>query len=101
MQRDRDSWLLILKKADVPCGPVHDYAAATIEPQSLANEYITTLEHPSLGPVRVVNSPIRMSKMKVGARHTAPELGQHTEEVLIDLGYSWEDIEKLKTTQVI
>ena len=101
MQRDRDDWLPILKKADVPCGPVHDYAAATTEPQSLANEYITTLEHPSLGPVRVVNSPIRMSKMKVGARHTAPELGQHTEEVLLDLGYTWDDIEKLKSANII
>ncbi len=101
MKRDRDTWLTILKQADVPSGPVHDYAAATTEPQALANEYITTLEHPALGPVRVVNSPIRMSKMKVGARHTAPELGQHTEEVLLDLGYSWERIEALKTAKVI
>jgi CoA:oxalate CoA-transferase len=97
----RDNWLTILKAADVPCGPVHDYAGTTTDPQVLANEYITTLEHPNLGPVRVVNSPIRMSKMPVGARHTAPELGQHTEEVLLSLGYSWDEIEALRACEAI
>lgn len=101
LARPRDEWITRLREFDVPCGPVHDYLGVSQEPQVLANEYITTLEHPSLGPIRVPNSPIRMSKMEVGAQHTAPELGQHTEEVLLGAGYAWEDIERLKTAGVI
>jgi crotonobetainyl-CoA:carnitine CoA-transferase CaiB-like acyl-CoA transferase len=101
LARPRDEWIVRLREHDVPCGPVHDYLGVSTEPQVLANEYITTLEHPNLGPIRVPNSPIRMSKMEVGAQHTAPELGQHTEEVLLDAGYTWEDIERLKTGGVI
>jgi CoA:oxalate CoA-transferase len=100
-RQGRDHWLAALRAADVPCGPVHDYAGVSMDPQVLAMEYITTLEHPNLGPVRVVNSPIRMSKMEVGARHTAPELGQHTEEVLLKLGYDWDDITRLRDAGVI
>jgi len=97
----RDEWLRLLKEADVPCGPVHDYAGVVTDPQVLAMEYITSLDHPSLGPVRVVNSPIRMSKMPVGARFTAPELGQHTEETLLSLGYGWDDIARLNQAGAI
>ncbi len=100
-QRERDEWLRRLTEADVPAGPVHDYADATVDPQILANEYITTLEHPSLGKVGVVGSPIRMSETPVKPRHTAPELGQHTEETLLALGYAWDDIARLKDCEVI
>lgn len=99
--RPRDEWLKLLKAADVPCGPVNDYAAVACDPQVLVNNYLTTLEHPSLGEVGVVGSPIRMSKSPVGPRHTAPELGQHTEELLLELGYTWDDIDRLKTAEVI
>jgi crotonobetainyl-CoA:carnitine CoA-transferase CaiB-like acyl-CoA transferase len=99
--RPRDEWLALLKKADIPSGPVNEYADVACDPQVVANEYITTLEHPSLGPVRVVNSPIRMSKDEVGARAVAPELGQHTEEVLLAAGYTWDDIEALRVAGAI
>ena len=99
--RPRDDWLRLLREADVPTGPVHDYAAASRDPQILANDYLTTLEHPSLGTVGVVGSPIGMSAMETGPRATAPELGQHTEEILQDLGYDWEAISALRDAEVI
>ncbi len=99
--RPRDEWLRLLKAADVPCGPVNTYAEVATDPQVLANGYISELEHPSLGPVGVVGSPIRMSAMPVGPRATAPELGQHTEEILLGLGYTWDDIDQFKREEVI
>lgn len=99
--RSRDEWIRLLKAADIPCGPVNDYAAMVKEPQVLANEYVTTLEHPSLGTIGVVGSPIKMSVSETGPRRVAPELGQHTEEVLLAAGYTWEDIDRLKGDCVI
>ena len=100
-QRPRDEWLTLLMDADVPCGPVNDYAALVTEPQALENGYITSLEHPSLGEVGVVGSPIKLTKTPAGPAACAPELGQHTEEVLLELGYDWEAIERLKVAEVI
>lgn len=97
----RDHWIPLLKKADVPCGPVNSYAEVVADPQILANKYIETVEHPILGPIGVPGSPIRMSKNETGPKRFAPELGANTEEVLLDVGYTWEDIEQLKNEEVI
>jgi crotonobetainyl-CoA:carnitine CoA-transferase CaiB-like acyl-CoA transferase len=100
-KQPRDYWIKALKEADVPCGPVNDYAEVAAEEQVLANDYITEVDHPLFGPVRVPGSPIRMSKHETGPRAFAPELGQHTEEILLDLGYEWEEIAKLKDEKII
>lgn len=99
--RDRDEWMRLLREAGVPVGPVHDYAAVVRDPQVLANAYVTTLEHPSLGTVGVAGTPIKMSETPTGPKATAPELGQHTEEVLLGLGYDWEAIASLKDAGAI
>ena len=65
-------------------------------------DYITTFDHPVLGPVKMVNHPVTYSETPAGIWREAPELGQHTEEILIDeLGYSWDDIQRLKTAGAI
>ncbi len=101
LKRPRGEWLPLLKQADVPSGPVNDYAAVVEEHQVLANKYVTTMDHPTFGEIRVVGSPIHMSKTEVGPRFPAPQLGEHTEEVLLEVGYTWEDIERLKNNSVI
>ena len=99
--RPRDEWLRLLRDAGIPVAPVHDYAALTEDPQVLANEYITTLEHPSLGTIDVTGTPIKMSETPTGPRAAAPELGLHTEEILLGLGYDWDAIAVLKDDGVI
>ena len=99
--KPRDEWLALLKGADLPCGPVNDYAAVAKEPQVIANEYLTTLPDANLGEVGVVGTPIQMSETPAGPKSTAPDLGQHTEEILLELDYSWEDIERFKDAKVI
>ncbi len=99
--KPRAEWLALLKAADLPCGPVNDYAAVAKEPQVIANEYLTTLEDPNLGEVGIVGSPIQMSETPVGPKATAPDLGQHTEEILLELDYGWDDIERFKDAGVI
>jgi crotonobetainyl-CoA:carnitine CoA-transferase CaiB-like acyl-CoA transferase len=72
------------------------------DPQMRANEYITSFEHPTFGPTQVAGIPVRLSETPGSLRLPAPEFGQHTEEVLIDLlGYDWDEIARLKDAEVI
>jgi crotonobetainyl-CoA:carnitine CoA-transferase CaiB-like acyl-CoA transferase len=72
------------------------------DPQVLANGYVTPFEHPAFGTTRVVGLPVRLSETPGTIRLPAPEFGQHTEEILTELlGYSWEDVARLREEQVI
>jgi crotonobetainyl-CoA:carnitine CoA-transferase CaiB-like acyl-CoA transferase len=72
------------------------------DPQVIANEYITEFDHPSIGPMKMCNHPNHYSKTPAKIWREAPQLGQHTEEVLIDeLGYTWDDIRDLQNKKVI
>jgi crotonobetainyl-CoA:carnitine CoA-transferase CaiB-like acyl-CoA transferase len=63
---------------------------------------VTTFEHPAFGPTSVVGVPVRFSETPGQIRLPAPEFGQHTEEILTDLlGYSWDDVARLKDAEVI
>jgi CoA:oxalate CoA-transferase len=97
----RDAWLAKLRSADVVCAPVQDYPALEHDPQVEANELIVELEHPQVGPVRQVGIPVKLGRTPGAARSTAPEHGQHTEEVLLAAGYSWDDIGRLREQGVL
>ena len=67
-----------------------------------ANGYVASFEHPSFGATKVVGVPVRLSETPGQVRLPAPEFGQHTEEILTEvLGYSWDDIAKLRGEEVI
>ena len=71
------------------------------DPQVIVNDYITDVDHPILGSVKLADHPVRYSETPHSIRSVAPELGQHTEEVLLELGYDWEDISRLQEKGVI
>jgi crotonobetainyl-CoA:carnitine CoA-transferase CaiB-like acyl-CoA transferase len=96
----RDEWLRLLQAEEIPCGPVNTYAEMAADEQVLANGYITDFEDPRLGLVRVPGLAIGLSRSP-GELGSAPELGQHTEEVLREAGYSWEEIQRLRECQAI
>ena len=73
----------------------------TTDPQSLANDFFAEIEHPIGGKMRLVNTPAKFLQNPSSVRAAAPQIGQHTEEILVDLGYSWEDIIRLKEQGVI
>jgi len=105
IQRPVAEWLARLTAEDVPCGPVNDYRALVqdgdLPAQVAANDYIVTVDHPNLRRIRTAGLPIHLSDTPAGPVQPAPELGQHTEEILLDLGYSWPEIEDLKRKAVI
>jgi crotonobetainyl-CoA:carnitine CoA-transferase CaiB-like acyl-CoA transferase len=93
--RPTSAWVAILGRAGVPCTPIQDVAEALADPQLAFREVMVTIDHPVLGAVRHVGSPMRISGHTPQARR-APFLGEHTEEVLAGLcGYSGEQISGL------
>lgn len=89
-------WADALATIDVSCGPVRAYDEVVADPQVIDNGYIDHMEHPHLGDIRYVSTPIEFSKTPVQSQGPQPELGQHTEEVLLEIGYDWDQIVKLR-----
>jgi crotonobetainyl-CoA:carnitine CoA-transferase CaiB-like acyl-CoA transferase len=100
-RRTTAEWLAALDAADVIAGPVLDYEQVAKHPQVVHNGLIQEFEHPQAGKVRAVGTPLRFSKTWAAIRTRAPELGEHTEEILESAGYSPEEIAKLREKQVI
>ena len=95
-ERPQAEWLERLAAADVPHAPVLDYAGLADHPQFAANGYIVEIEHPNLGPMRMPGPPVHMSDSPPRVQGGGAELGQHTEELLLEAGYTWPEIEQLR-----
>jgi crotonobetainyl-CoA:carnitine CoA-transferase CaiB-like acyl-CoA transferase len=82
----RAHWLELFDANSIPCGPINDYAQVFDDPQVIARELVVDVEHPTLGAIRALGSPIKLSATPPDVRRRAPLLGEHTEEVLSQLG---------------
>ncbi len=82
-------------------GRVQTPVEVTTDPQALANGFFTEVDYSNIGKIKLVTTPIKFSKNPASLRTACPELGQHNEEILLDLGYSWDDIAQLKEQGVI
>ncbi|MDJ0849302.1 MAG: CoA transferase [Myxococcota bacterium] len=103
-KRPRAEWIEHLKKSpgDFIFTVVNTVDDLPEDPQVLVNGYVTDFEHPQFGPTKMVGMPVRLSETPGAVRSPAPELGQNTEEVLLDvLGYDWDRISELREKEVI
>ncbi|MBI4283441.1 MAG: CoA transferase [Chloroflexi bacterium] len=95
-----DEWDRICREHHLLYSRVKTPEEAVTDPQALANDFFVELHHPA-GPMKVIASPVNFRQNPASVRAPAPELGQHNEEILLELGYSWEDIARLKEQGVI
>jgi formyl-CoA transferase len=86
--RSREEWLALFDANDLPCGPINNYQQVFADPQIRAREMVLEVEHPTLGRLRTLGSPVKMSATPPNPRRRAPRLGEHTREVLLEAGWS-------------
>jgi formyl-CoA transferase len=99
--RTTDEWVRQLESHDILCAPVRSTEEALQDPQLAVNRLIVEVEHPRVGRLRHVGTPLRLSKTSSRSPHAAPVLGQHTDEVLREIGYSLGEIGELRSKGVI
>jgi formyl-CoA transferase len=103
LERDNaDAWLEKLKAAGVPCGRINSVAGALADPQTAARGMIETVEHPTVGALKMLGIPFKFADTPASVRRAPPTLGQHTDEILkTELGLDGAAIAKLRGDKVV
>ncbi len=96
-----EHWYEVFDEVGIWYAPVNSYEQVEKDPQVIHNQAIMTFEHPKAGTVRVLSHPVRYDGEAPPLRRTPPELGEHTQEILAELGYEPERIEALKAEGVV
>ena len=99
--RNREEWEKRFRENNCIYGRVETPVEVINDPQAVANDFFAEINHPVAGEMKLVATPVKFRQNPASVRTLAPEVGQHTEEILLDLGYSWDDIARLKEQGVI
>jgi crotonobetainyl-CoA:carnitine CoA-transferase CaiB-like acyl-CoA transferase len=96
-----EEWEVSFKANDLIVSGNHPIPEIIEDEQAKANNFFSDLDHPVMGRARLLNSPMQFSETPAEITSVAPQLGAHTEEVLLNAGYTWEDLAKFKEEKVI
>lgn len=100
-KRSSAEWIEVFMSVNVPVGPIHDIGQALQHPQTRANDRIVELDHPVAGRSHAIGLPIRFSHASTTVRRSAPLLGEHSREALLDYGLSNSEIDDFVARRVV
>src|SRR5262249_10941821 len=100
-QRSTKDWIERLNAAGVPAGPVYTVDQVFEDPQVNHLDMVKSVTHPQLGKLDLVGQPVRSADCAAGPRSAEPELGEHTDVILRELGYGAAEIAALKDRNII
>jgi crotonobetainyl-CoA:carnitine CoA-transferase CaiB-like acyl-CoA transferase len=89
-------WTDILDRHGLVSSVAQTVSEITSDPQAVQNDFFVKLDHPNAGATRLVASPVKFSETEAKVKGPAPDVGQHSEEILLEAGYTWDDITRLK-----
>ncbi len=94
--KTRDEWMKILEENGCIFTPIQGIPEVVEDPQLLANNYVIEIDHPTYGHTKTMGFPWDLSETPASWKRRAPKLGEHTDEVLLEAGYSREEVAKLR-----
>ena len=100
-EQPRSHWIAVLHAQQIPTGPVFSHADLRHAPQVQEMDLLPTMQHPVAGPIQTVGLPVEFHGSPASIRLPAPLHGQHTEEILRELGYTADKIQALQNAQVV
>ncbi len=99
--RTTAEWIEILNEAGVPSGPIYTMDQVFADPQVRHLEAAAAVRHPKLGEIRILNQAVKLSRTPARMATATPELGEHTEEILAELGYDAAQVEALRSRKIV
>ena len=100
-KKKSSEWVEILNAGGVPCGPIYRMDEVFADPQVQHVQAAAEVQSRKLGKLRLINQPVKLSRTPAKLLAASPERGEHTEEVLRDLGFSPDDVKKFKTEGIV
>jgi crotonobetainyl-CoA:carnitine CoA-transferase CaiB-like acyl-CoA transferase len=101
LEKTRDQWMEVFQPLGLMFCPVLHVTEVEHDPQAIVNGYVVPYEHRSLGKINIPGYPIHFSANSAGTRFSAPGIGEHTAEILKEIGYESEEIENLKKQGIV
>ena len=94
-------WIAILNEAGVPCGPIYNVQQVFEDPHVRHLGLAVEIKSPSLGEIQIQNVPVTLSRTPAQVKTAAPEMGEHTDDVLREAGFSTEEIARFRKDEVV
>ncbi len=101
IKRTRDEWLDLFRKNGFMYAPVQQLEEVLNDPQAIENGYVSDFDHPVLGSIKIPGFPVFFSATHAGTKTPSPKLGEHTDQVLGEMGYTDQELKRLRENRVI
>jgi crotonobetainyl-CoA:carnitine CoA-transferase CaiB-like acyl-CoA transferase len=99
--KEKAYWVQLLNQVGVPTGPIYDMSEVFSDPQVISQNMVAEVQHPKMGSLKLVNQALKLSRTPAQVKSATPELGEHTAQILKDLDYSPEEIQKFIDQKVV